>query len=233
MLKNSRRSTALVFLTLLTLLAGCQPATDLRPDDSVYFPLQTGDYWIYQVTQETYSLTSPATTRVFQIQQKIGSSFSRNGQLVYQVEESARNSDQSNWQVNAIRTVYKTLSEVVSQENNVPTVSLTFPISAATSWNVNTYNARPDTLLRYQNSGQSITLNKRSFDNVISVVGSNDSTLIGLNKYIRIYAPNVGLVYRENTALAYCQATPDCIGKGIITSGSRQKWTLLSSNRLP
>lgn len=233
MLNNRRRSTALVFLTVLALLVGCQPATDLLPDDSAYFPLQTGDYWIYQVTQETYSLTSPATTRVFQVQQKIGSSFNRNGQLVYQVEESIRNSDQADWRVNAIRTVYKTLSEVVSQENNVPTVSLAFPISAATSWNVNTYNARPDTLLRYQNSGRSITLNKRSFDNVVSVVGSNDSTLIGLNKYVRMYAPNVGLVYRENTALAYCQATPDCIGKGIITSGSRQKWTLLSTNRLP
>ncbi|SOD78628.1 hypothetical protein [Spirosoma fluviale] len=233
MLKIRRLYTSLVFLIVLNLLGGCQPETDLLPDDSAYFPLQTGDYWIYQVTQETYSITSPATTRAFQVQQKISSSFSRNGQLVYQVEESARNSEQSDWKVNAIWTVYRTLSEVVSQENNVPTVSLTFPISAATSWNVNTYNARPDTLLRYQTGSQSITLNKRSFDNVVSVVGPNDSTLIGLNKYVRMYAPNVGLVYRENTALAYCQSTPDCIGKGTITSGSRQKWTLLSSNRLP
>ncbi|ADB36631.1 hypothetical protein [Spirosoma linguale] len=233
MLKNRRRYHLSVFLVVVALLTGCQPATDPLPDDSAYFPLQTGDYWIYQVTQETYSLTSPASTRVFQVQQKVGSSFVRNGQLVYQVEESARNSDQADWKVNAVRTVYKTLSEVVSQETNVPTVSLVFPISAATTWNVNTYNARPDTLLRYQNAGRPLTLNKRSFDNVISVVGPNDSTLIGLNKYVRMYAPNVGLVYRENTALAYCQATPDCIGKGIVTSGSRQKWTLLSTNRLP
>lgn len=232
MLTGSRFYPPLVFLILLNLLGGCRQTSDPLPDDAAYFPLQTGDYWIYQVTQETYSLTTSASTRVFQVQQKIGSSFTRNGQLVYQVEESIRTSDQSEWRVNAIRTVYKTLSEVVSQDNNVPTVNLMFPVSAATTWNVNTYNARPDTLLRYQTGSQSLTINKRSFDNVVSVVGPNDSTLIGLNKYLRVYAPNVGLIYRENAALAYCQATPDCIGKGIITSGSRQKWTLLSSSRV-
>lgn len=234
MLTRSHIANALILLILLGIGGSCQTNTDPAPDDSAYFPLQTGDYWIYQVTQENYSLTNGATTSTYQLQEKIGNSFVRNGQVVFQVEESTRTSDQAAWQINAIRMVYKSLSEVVSQDNNVPTLNLVFPISATTSWNSNTYNALPDSLpLRYENISRPFVTGKRTFEHTVSVVGPNDSTLIGLTKYQRVYAQNMGLVYRENTALAYCQSTPDCIGKGIISSGSRQKWALLSSNRLP
>ncbi|GAB2545400.1 hypothetical protein GCM10027085_41290 [Spirosoma aerophilum] len=215
------------------MVGGCQSNSEPTPDDLAYFPLQVGDYWIYQVTQENYSLTTGATTRIFQRQEKVGSALTQNGQIVYQLEVSTRPSEQANWQLNAIRAVSKSLSEVVSQENNVPALQLVFPISATTSWNLNTYNARPDTLLQYRNKGRSVTISKRPYDQTISVVGPSDSTLIGSTKFIRIYAPDVGMIYRENAALAYCQSTPDCIGKGIIVSGTRQTWSLLSSNRLP
>ena len=234
MRKSSRLYSVIIFLGLLGIVGGCQTDSDPAPDDSAYYPLQTGDYWVYQVTEETYSLTNGATTRTYQLQQKIGSSFTRNGQVFFQLEESTRPSEQNNWQVSAIRTVYKSLSEVVSQDNNVPTVNLLFPVSALTSWNINTYNGSSDTLtLWYQNIGLPFATGKLSFDRTVSVVGPNDSTLINLSKYQRVYAQSVGLVYRENTALAYCQSTPDCIGKGKIDSGMRQKWALIASSRVP
>lgn len=222
-----------ILLILLGIGVGCnQTSTDPAPDDSAYFPLQTGDYWIYQVTQETYSLTNPATKRIYQLQEKVGNSFNQNGQLFFLVEESIKVSAQSDWQINAIHTVYKNLSEVVSQESNVPTLRLVFPISSATSWNVNTYNANPDTLLQYQNTGHPFKLGNQIFARTVSVVGDNDSTLVNQQKYQRVYAQNVGLIYRENASLAFCQSTPDCVGKGIVSSGSRQKWELVASNRL-
>ncbi|QDK77682.1 hypothetical protein EXU85_03360 [Spirosoma sp. KCTC 42546] len=232
MLKKSS-SYIINLLILLGMGIGCkQTSTDPVPDDSAYFPLQTGDYWIYQVTQETYSLTNPATKRIYQLQEKVGNSFTQNGQLFFLVEESIKPSSQSDWQINAIHTVYKNLSEVVSQESNVPTLRLVFPISSATSWNVNTYNANPDTLLSYQNDGRPFILGNQTFDRTVSVVGKNDSTLINQQKYQRVYAQNVGLIYREDASLAFCQSTPDCIGKGIISSGNRLKWELVASNRL-
>ncbi|QMW01594.1 hypothetical protein [Spirosoma foliorum] len=223
----------LILLVLIGIGIGCQKDTaNVTPDDSAYFPLQTGDYWIYQVTQETYSLTNPVVKSTYQVQEKVGNSYTQNGQQFFLVEESIRLSSQSAWQINAIHTVYKNLSEVVSQDNNVPTLRLVFPVSAATSWNVNTYNANPDTLLRYKNTRQSFTIGTQQFTNTVSVVGNNDSTLIDQQKYQWVYAQNIGLIYRENAALAFCQSTPDCIGKGIIASGRRQKWELVSSSRL-
>ncbi len=229
--KISSLYTSLALFILLVVVGGCQKTPDPEPADSDYFPLQTGDYWIYQVTQETYSLTNAAAKQSFQIQRKIGSSFTRNGQLFFQIEESTRKSEQAAWQVSAVRTAYKTLSEVVSLTDNVPALTLVFPISATTSWNINTYNARPDTLLHYQDTGRSLTLGKRTFERTVSVVGANDSTLVGQETYRRVYAPAVGLIYRQDASLAFCQSTPDCIGKGIIASGTKQTWELISTNR--
>ncbi|MBN8820489.1 MAG: hypothetical protein J0I82_00520 [Spirosoma sp.] len=231
-----RLKSSLYQVTLLTMISlgvGCQSTnTSPTPDDSTYFPIQTGDYWIYQVTQETYTLTGAPTTRTYQLQQKISNSYTQNGQVVYQVEESIKLPTQSDWQINAIRTVYKNLSEVISQDGNVPKLQLLFPVAASTSWNLNTYNANPDTVLHYQDAGRPFKVGSQTFDHTVSVLGTNDSTLINQQKYSRVYAQNVGLVYRENTSLAYCQSTPDCIGKGIISAGSRQKWSLIASNRL-
>lgn len=218
---------------LIVASTGCRDTTvDAPTSDSAYFPLQTGDYWIYQVSEQDYSFTTAGTTKVFQVQEKVGSSFTQNGQVFFSVEESTRATAQSAWQLNAIRTVYKTLAGVVSQDNNVPALRLVFPINSTSSWNVNTYNAYPDTLLHYQDTNRSLTVGSQTYKQTVSVVGNNDSTLVGQHTYRWVYAQDVGLVYRENTALAFCQSSSDCIGKGIITSGRRQQWQLIDSNLL-
>ena len=230
--KNSL--SAVLLLVLLGLCAGCgKKANDPAPDDSAYFPLQVGDYWVYQVTQEKYAAINSATKQTYQVQEKISSSTNRNGQVVYLVEESVRQAGQSAWRLNEIHTVYKNLAEVISQENNLPVVKLVFPIRATNFWNMNAYNTNPDAPLQYQNTGRLFTVRTRVFENTVSVVGANDSTLVGQKKYLRIYAPNRGLVYREDLSLAFCQSSPACIGKGVIESGTKLTWELVAGNRLP
>jgi hypothetical protein len=230
------KKSSLYVLVLLIFCIGesCQQES-LAPasDGSAYFPLQIGDYWIYQVTQDTYSSINPVAERVFQVQEKISSSYNQNGQLFFLMEESIKKTAQADWQLTAIRTVYKNLTEAVSLDNNVPVVKLVFPIAPTTSWNTNVYNSNPDTLLRYEDQYRSFSLGKLNFDNTVSVIGANDSTLVNLEKYRRVYARNIGLVYRENVSLVYCQSSADCVGKGIIESGTKQKWELVASNRLP
>ena len=216
------------------LCAGCRErANDPSPDDSAYFPLQVGDYWVYQVKQEKYVAVDSAVKKAYQIQEKISNLYNQNGQEVYLVEESVRQTGHSAWKLNGIHTVYKNLSEVIGKESNLPVIKLAFPIRATTSWNTNLYNANPDTLLQYQDTGRSFAVGKLGFKNTVSVVGTNDSTLVNQKKYLRVYAPNIGLVYREDLSLAFCQSSSTCIGKGIIESGTKLKWELVASNRLP
>ncbi|AQG78236.1 hypothetical protein [Spirosoma montaniterrae] len=234
-MRSFYRFIGFVFLLLLIGLGESCRSDEATPapDDTAYFPLQVGDSWIYWVTQQTYSVSGNVVERTFQLQQKVIRSFSQNGQPFFIIEESIRNNDRADWQINAIRTVYKNPAEVVVQDNNVPKRRLLFPITTATSWNVNAYNASPDTLLRYEALNQPFRVGTRQFDQTVTVVGRNDSTLVDLNRYRQVYALNIGLVYQENESLAFCQTTPDCIGKGIIASGRRQRWSLLTSNRLP
>ncbi len=223
-----------VLLVILGIGQGCQQnVNDPAPDDGAYFPLQIGDYWVYQITDQVYPSATTSTRQVFQLQQKISRSYTQNGQVYFLVEESVRPTEQTAWKLNAIRTVYKSLSEVVGQESNQPVIKLVFPINSATSWNTNAYNARPDTLLQYRNSGRPFTVGKRLFNRTISVAGPTDSTLVSQQKYIRVYAQTIGLVYGEEASLAYCQSSPGCIGKGLIESGFLRTWELLASNRLP
>ena len=230
-----KRIFRVVFLLLLLGMSeSCQQkSNEPTLEDMAYFPLQVGDYWVYQVMSEKYVSTNSSIKNVYQFQERISSSYFQNGQLYFLVEESVRQTEQAAWKLTGFHTVYKSLSEVVSQENNVLKVKLAFPIALTASWNTNVYNTNPDTLLRYRNPGQSFTVGKLGFTNTISVVGANDSTLVNQSRYLRIYAPNIGLVYRENVALAFCQSSPYCIGKGIIESGTKLKWELIVSNRLP
>lgn len=231
---KSKIQSGIVVLVLLAVGGSCRNgATDPVPGDSAYFPLQTGDRWVYQVTQETYSSSgNPATTQ-YQLQAKISGSYRQNGQDFYILEESTRRAGQSDWQLNSLRTVYKNRSEVVSLEKNVPYVNLTFPIATGNAWNANLYNANPETPLRYQHAGRAFAVGARRFNGTVSVVGANDSTLVSLAKNRRVYAPNVGLVYREEAVLIYCQSSPACIGKGLIEGGNSLKWELVESNYLP
>lgn len=223
----------IIVMVLLGMSESCQNSNELIPIDAAYFPLEVGDYWVFQVTQEKYVSANLSVKNVYQFQEKISGTYSQNGQLFYLVEESTRATSQSVWKLTGLHTVYKNLSEVVSQENNVFKVKMAFPIALTASWNTNLYNTNPDTLFYYRNQGQSFTVNNLGFNNTISVVGTNDSTLVSQSKYVRIYAPNIGLVYREDAALAFCQSSFDCIGKGIIESGTKLKWVLITSNRLP
>lgn len=234
MLKRNTHYQALIFLIMLGIGASCQTdKADPMPDSSAYFPLDSGDYWVYQVTQETYFPATPVKKNVYQLQHRISSSYMKNGQLYFLLEESIKRSEQTGFQLSAVKTVYKNLKEVVSAERNVPLLKLFFPISPTTSWNINTYNANADTLLHYDDARKAFSVGNLKFDQTISVLGANDSTLVNLQRYRQIYAPGVGLVFSENTSLAYCQSTPDCIGKAIIESGTKQKWELLRTNRLP
>ncbi len=229
------RSLCLITLLVsLTLCLGCREmVTTPASDDLDYFPLEVGSYRVYQVTMKKYVAANSATTQTYQLQEKISSSSTRNGQLVYLVEESIRPTSGSAWKLNAIHIVYKSLSELVEQENNALIVSLAFPIITTPFWNRSLYNSNPLIQLQYQHVGRPFSVGKLGFDDTVSVVGTNDSTLVSQEKYLRVYARAIGCVYREDRSLAFCQSSPACIGQGIVESGTSLTWALIASDRLP
>lgn len=233
MLKTSSLQVVVLMALLIVNVSCREQSTKPVADDSAYFPLEVGNYWIYQVTTKTYVTANAPLTQVYQLQQKVSSSYTQNGQLVFVIDESTRQTDRSPWKLKSLHTVYKNRLEVVDQDNNAPVVRLAFPVSAALSWNTNLYNANPLVLLRYQDAGRPFSVGKLNFDDTVSVLGTNDSTLVSQEKYLRVYARSAGCVYREDRSLAFCQASSDCLGSGVIESGTVATWELIASDRLP
>ncbi|RYC71323.1 hypothetical protein [Spirosoma sordidisoli] len=212
----------------------CQErATSPLPDDSAYFPLEVGNYWTYQVSTETYLTANVPTKQSYQLQQKVSSSYQMNGQLVFIIDELTRPTNQSPWTLKSIRSLYKNRVEVIDQDNNSPIVKLAFPIAPSTSWNKNLYNTNPLSLLRYEAIVRPFISGKNRFDNTVTVLGTNDSTLVSQEKYLRVYARSIGCVYQEDRSLAFCQESPACLGTGAIQSGTTAKWVLIASDRFP
>jgi hypothetical protein len=233
MLKTTSLHVVVLVAILIAILSCHEQVTSPVADESAYFPLEVGNFWIYQVTTETYATAQTPIKRSYQVQQKLSRSYPLNGLLVFVIDESTRPNDKSPWILKSIHTVYKNQLEVVVQNDNAPVVKLAFPIAAVTSWNTNLYNTRPLVLLRYENAGRPFSVGKFNFDDTVSVLGSNDSTLVGQEKYLRVYARSTGCVYREDRSLAFCQASSDCLGNSVVESGTIEKWELIASNQLP
>ncbi|TDB67502.1 hypothetical protein [Arundinibacter roseus] len=231
---KTRCLQATLIITLLIVCMSCQDK-DARPvvNDSAYFPLEVGNFWIYQVTTESFAAANLPVKQTFQVQQKISSSFARNGEMVFVLDESFRPNADSPWKLTSIRTVQKNRLEVIEQNDNAPVVPLTFPIDLTTFWDKNRYNTSSEKLLNYQDVARPFAVENLDFANTVTVSGSNDSTLVGQEKYLRVYAPGIGCVYREDRSLTFCQQSPTCIGKGKIESGSIERWVLISSVQMP
>ena len=230
MARISQYAVKLSLIGLLGLYACTQPDTAPQKDTD-YAPVESGRYWVYAVQDERYSLTEAPILNAYFVKETIGERLSvTQDSQTYKLIRAKRNRTTDTWKTDSIWTVQQWPDKLIRIENNTAYVKLRFPVVGGTSWNQNEYNALSASLYQYVKPGELFSLTAKSYANTVQVVSrQSDSTAISLNRRIDVYAYQTGLIFKENTALAYCQSSPDCIGKGQITSGYRQKWTLVET----
>ncbi len=199
-------------------LAACERSDSPRPDAGYdYFPLETGSFREYEVTETRYALAQPTQTRTFQIREVIGPKYTdASGQDVYPVERSVR--EGNTWRVDSVSSVWRTTDRAFRTESGFTFVKIQFPIKEGSRWNGNLYNTLSERFFEIKNANKPLTIGAFTFDQTLVVVQQNDSTLLSLRKSQETYAKNIGLIKREQTSVQYC-GTPDCLGKGIIDYG--------------
>ena len=215
------------------LLYSCSQLTDPLRNDADYAPVESGRYWVYAVQDERYSLTEVPVLSTYFVKETIGEQLSatQNSQT-YKLIRSKRSRITDSWKLDSVWTVQSWPDKLIRTENSIAYVKLRLPVVDGATWNQNEYNTLPTSTYRYVDAGKPFNLTTKKYDNTVQVVSAqNDSTAISLNRQIEVYAYQSGLIFKENTALAYCQSTPDCIGKGQISSGNRQKWTLVETGK--
>ncbi len=214
-----------VFFVFALSLVACERA-DSPPVDSGYdyFPLETGSFWEYEVTETRYALAQPAQTRTYQIREVTGPKYTdASGQDVYPLERSVR--EGNTWRADSVSLIWRTAERAFRSENGLTFVKIRFPVKEDLRWDGNLYNTLRERLFEIKNSDKPLTLGAYTFDQTLTVVQQNDSTLLSLRKNQETYARNVGLIRQEQTSVQYC-GTPNCVGKGLIDYGFTKSMVL-------
>ena len=219
-----------VLFVLALSLAACQRA-DAPPVDSGYdyFPLETGAFREYEVTETRYALAQPVQTHTYQIREVTGPKHTdASGQDVYLLEHSVW--EGNTWRADSVGSAWRIVDQAFCSENGLTFVKIQFPVKERSRWDGNLYNTLGERFFEIKDVDKLLTLGAFTFDKTLTVVQQNDSTLLSLRKSQETYARNIGLIRREQTSIQYC-GTPDCLGKGVIDYGFTKSTVLKNYGR--
>jgi hypothetical protein len=210
-------------------LLACESSQDQLPTVGYdYFPLEIGRYIIYDVSESNYSLTSPVSTKTYQLKETITSQFvDLTGRETYKIERSRRTTEAQAWQTDSVFTAQLSTDRAIKTEGNQSYIKILFPIRKGQKWNGNLLNAQNTTNYEIDDVARSIKIGINSFDNVLSVKQKADSSAVSLDKRTELFAQNIGLIFKESTQFFYCYET-NCLGKGKIDYGTSKIMKIIS-----
>jgi hypothetical protein len=219
-----------LLIGMIFLLGACSENEPFKsPNSEEYFPLQIGQYWIYNVTQTVYKEVEPKEANsVFELKSEVVDAFENlEGGVTYVIHDSKRANSEGSWEYYQTWSAKSDEFKVVITESNVPYIQLTFPLYKNKSWDGNKLNTKEYDEYVVQSIGQNYRTS--------SVLQFNDCVVINEENYsddvedkderLEIYARNVGLVYKKKIFLLYCNDGNfdfGCSGKLIISSG--EEW---------
>jgi hypothetical protein len=219
-----------LILPLLTgvLVVACDSAdNDTSPGTGTeYFPLKTGSYLVYDVSEIIYTLSVPETLQ-YQLKVAMVDKFlNSEGDSTFVIHRSRRNIAADNWTYQDTWSVRKNEREVVMSEGNVSYVKLKLPVRQNMEWDGNAYNTLGEDEYTLEELKVSKTYNNQTFEDCITVnQNDNDDFIVFLDQRKEVYAKDIGLVYKETTQLHYC-TQDDCLGQQKVESGTIYEQTI-------
>ncbi|WP_338759742.1 hypothetical protein WAF17_12230 [Bernardetia sp. ABR2-2B] len=220
----------LFILSSLVALSSCKDEAPEEPNDITigqsFYPTEKGQFQTFLVKQTRFALNETPVTTTYQLKEVIGEEFEgENGEKLNEVLRYVRPNGLEVFRLDSVFSVRKDENVVVKMEHNIPYVKLDFPIEEGKTWNGNLFNTRPvkDYLAQEINASKSI--GGTTFPNTMTIIESQDSSLVDKELRFEIYADEVGLVYKKTESLLYCNQ-PECFGQKIIERGIISELTI-------
>lgn len=239
-LRSQARLLQAAALLLLGALGACSTGTIAPEEVSTgysYFPLKSGHYVIYKVEETVVRFLQPPQTQSFLLKEQVADSFQDGGQLVhrllrYRFPDTTRVADYNslNWSLDSVWTMRRSGTAAVRVENNIPFVSLAFPLREGQNWNGNLYNqlGSSDPLTyRVRDFGQRQVINGITLPKTLRVQQRNEFNCLGQDVRNEWWADNIGLVRRETTVYTF---NPDSCNNRIL-QGRRWVQSVLDYSR--
>jgi len=214
----------IVILFSSFLLLACDKINSNLPptqDGGKFFYPKIGQSVVYDVEDTEYELTGKFTLKSYQLKEVNVSTFKGlDGKETLRIERYRRENESQRWIIDSIFTAKKEIDKALKTENNVTYLKITFPIKEGLKWNGNAYNSLGNDSYEMKKVNQSFQINGQKFDNSITVVQQNDSTLVDLKRRMEVYSKGIGLIYQEKINVSYCNSD-DCLGKGVVDFGTK------------
>ncbi|WP_226389348.1 hypothetical protein [Penaeicola halotolerans] len=228
----------IILMVVLTAVSSCELPEGVVPDPPVtdqrdYYPLRTGQFVMYQVTETTYFGINDQETENYFLKVSVRDLFfNLAGQPSYVIHRSKGTSATGTFELDSVWSARKDDVRVVSVENNIPFVKLQFPIAAGRVWDGNALNSNPaddytvtEVGGTYEVSGEVI------LENTITISQSDeDDQVTSRDVRTEVYAPDVGMVFGSYEVLRYCTRS-ECLNRQIIESGKSLTMRVVSYGR--
>lgn len=189
-----------------------------------YSPIETGNFWIYDVKYEGYSITEKPVFLNYQLKEKIGFEIGTN---TYTIEVARRDKPTDTWKSFGSNWIEVRPDQQLVSDGNQVIIQIQYPLTENATWWSNDFENSTKSVIKVKDFGSEYTVLGKNFPESVTIYQKNDSSLVETNRDFSVFAKNVGLVYKEKTAIAYCQ-NQDCIGKGKPDNGYRIKQSLIS-----
>ncbi|MBC5773329.1 hypothetical protein H8S95_04570 [Pontibacter sp. KCTC 32443] len=195
----------LCWFVLAFVVVSCDES-DVTPDPVArglnFYPLEVGDYKIYDVTDIHYQNNKPTETR-FQMREWVADSFlDQTNTLTYKIIRSVRPNAESVWVDDSVMVVTKNNSSVILTKDNTKYVKLVFPVKNGKTWEADAFNnnyVNDDEREKHTYAGldQPYTLDELVYDSTVTVIqGEPLNTVINFDDRKEVYARGIGKIYR-------------------------------------
>lgn len=208
-----------IFALFVSGALSCTKPADTLPIIQT-LPYKVGQISEYSLKTEIYHVNDEPLVSEKQLKEVVVKEEVFASKRMFTIERYARATSADEWKITEVITAQLSANELIQTEQSLPYLKVVFPVMEESTWNAT----------KYQNSAEQTAKTKavnkpyRAYPQTFTIEYSNDSTLIDLRKSYEVFSPTEGLVYKEETNLNYCQSSPDCIGKGIISYGTRSIW---------
>jgi hypothetical protein len=205
------------------ILSACTEVKDIDSEDQgwAYFPLKVGQYVIFDVNGVQYNNFNDSVVFSYQLKESVVDSFQNlESGVSYKILREKRADASVSWETDSLWTSRKDVLRAVRVENNVPVISLTFPLKENKSWDANGLNDKPSANYEMVKVGQPYVGINHSFNETVTVIQEDiPDKIVNFISKKEIYSRDVGMVYKENIILKYRQG--DFLGLEVVDSGIR------------